>query len=367
MDCPDIVQIETEVFADALRRVRRPYKATIEVTARCNNRCAHCYLDPSGHPSPPELPLEFHLELMDALAAEQCLWLALTGGEPMIRPDFPQLYEAAKRRGFIVTLYSNACLVTPEIADLLYHLPPRVVSISVYGATKETYETVTATPGSFDAAMNGIQLLHERGVPMRLKTMVLRTNAHELEKLRAFAASVGSDLQVDACVHPTIFGGMHPLQYRLSPPEAVRLDIEDLARRESWETVCEKHRNLPVPTARFVCEVPQSGLCVTADGHVCPCVVARSFRWPLNLSDVHGSLARIFYEEFPPALAGDLSPASPCSRCGLRHLCAACFAWRELESGSGETPCPWACELAELRARALGEAGRLPEVFQSRH
>jgi MoaA/NifB/PqqE/SkfB family radical SAM enzyme len=366
MDCPDISRIESEAFANALRKVRRPYKASIEVTARCNNRCPHCYLDPAGHPNPPEMPLEFHLELMDALAAEQCLWLALTGGEPMIRPDFPQLYEGAKRRGFIVTIYSNACLVTPEIADLLYEMPPRVVSISVYGATQKTYETVTGTPGSFEAAMNGIRLLHERGIPLRIKTMVLRTNAHELEQMRAFAASVGSDLQVDACVQPTVFAGMGPLQYRLSPAEAVRLDIDDPARRESWELMSQKHRGQPAPTSRFICDVAQSGLYVTAEGHVCPCVVARSFHWPLDLSDVRGSLARIFYEKFPSALAGDLSCSSPCARCGLRHLCPACFVWRELESGSGEAPCLWACELANLRAQAVGDPGQLPENLPSR-
>jgi MoaA/NifB/PqqE/SkfB family radical SAM enzyme len=364
MDCPEIASTEAEAFAQTLRGIRRPYKATLETTARCNNRCPHCYLDPIGHPDPPDLPLDFHLSVLDALAAEQCLWLAITGGEPMIRSDFPQLYEGAKRRGFVVTLYSNACLVTPDIADLLHHMPPRVVSISIYGATPQTYDAVTATPGSFEAAMRGIRLLHERGVPVRLKTMILRTNAHELQAMRDIAASVDSDLQVDACVQPTIFSGMEPLRYRVSPAEALRLDVEDEARYESWRQIRDKHIDSPVAPRRFVCDVMQSGLFVTADGHVCPCVSARSFAWPLDRSDVHGSLARIFYDEFPRALEGDLSPSSPCAQCGVRHLCAACFVWRELESGSGEVPCRWACQLARLRAEALGDGGSLPECLQ---
>jgi MoaA/NifB/PqqE/SkfB family radical SAM enzyme len=71
-----------------------------EVTARCNLRCAHCYINlPADDRAARqrELSLQDWRRIIDEIVAEGCLWLLFTGGEPLVRPDFPDIYLHAKK------------------------------------------------------------------------------------------------------------------------------------------------------------------------------------------------------------------------------------------------------------------------------
>ena len=68
------------------------------------------------------------------------MWCLISGGEPLLRPDFPEIYLALKRHGLLVSVFTNACLVTEEHVELFRRYPPRDIEVSVYGATRETYE-----------------------------------------------------------------------------------------------------------------------------------------------------------------------------------------------------------------------------------
>ena len=162
---------------------RVPLEGTLETTFRCNLACVHCYVNqPAGSRAEraKELELSRLKALVDELAAEGCLDLLLTGGEVLLRPDFPDLYLHAVRAGLRVTVFTNGTLVTDKIADLFAEFHPACVEISLYGMTRETYERVTRVPGSFDRCLQGIRKLHEARVPLKLKTMVLSWNAHEV-------------------------------------------------------------------------------------------------------------------------------------------------------------------------------------------
>ncbi len=362
MDCDGITELEQQQFAALITKVRRPYKALIEVTQRCNNCCRHCYLDPAGHVPPPDLPTEYFLELFDALAAEETLWLTLTGGEPLTRSDFPLLYEQAKRRGFLVGLFTNACLITDEIADLLAQLPPRLVSISLYGATAPTYESITCTPGSFDQAIAGIHRVHERGIHGHLKTVLMRSNAHELEGMQRLAEDLGWKLHIDALVQPTIYGSQAPLEDRLSPEEALRLDTELPERREAWLEVCEANRETKPIGRLYPCAAGHSNVFISATGQVHPCLVARSLAWPLDRDNMRASLHSIFYDSFPDTMS--FCPPGPfaCGECEAQYLCVSCPACRELETGSAALPCAYNCRLTQLRTEAFGVPHRPPRL-----
>ena len=236
MDCA-IPELALTSLLSRLTGDRRPYAAALELTRRCNNRCIHCYVDPVGHETVPEQGTEFWLGLLDALAAEQCVWLTLTGGDPLLRPDFAAIYEAAKRHGMVVAVFTNARLVTDAIADLFYELPPRVVSASIYGATRRTYDHVAQAPGAYDEAMAGLARLHARGVPVQLKTVAMRSNVHELDGMRDYAHERGWFFWYDSRIVPVRDGDRRVLAERLSPEEVVELDVGDAGRRESWESI----------------------------------------------------------------------------------------------------------------------------------
>ena len=105
-----------------LRTAAVPAAGSIEPTRRCNLRCAHCYVGAerfSPDAGAGELDTAAWLALIDDVAAAGCLELCCTGGEPLLRADFPALYERARRAGIAVTLFTNGTLVDAATAALL--------------------------------------------------------------------------------------------------------------------------------------------------------------------------------------------------------------------------------------------------------
>jgi hypothetical protein len=130
---------------------RYPLGGSLEVTERCNLACLHCFINqPAGNrdAAAGELTLPQVRNVLDQMAGAGCLFLLITGGEALLRPDFREIWSYAKRKGMLVSLFTNGTLVTPRIADFLAEWRPGAVEISC-GATQDTYERVTQVPGSY--------------------------------------------------------------------------------------------------------------------------------------------------------------------------------------------------------------------------
>jgi len=180
---------------------RVPLSGVIELTRRCPLKCVHCYnnLPPENSQArSQELSFKEHCRILDEITEAGCLWLLFTGGEILLRKDFLDIYAYAKRKGFLITLFTNGILLTEEIADFLADAPPFTTEITLYGHTAETYERITQVPGSFERCMRGIRLLKERGLPLKLKTMALTLNLHEIGDMKKFAEEdLGISFKID--------------------------------------------------------------------------------------------------------------------------------------------------------------------------
>ena len=135
-------------------------------------------------------------DILQQAADLGCLQVRFTGGEPLLRPDFEELYLYARRLGLKVLLFTNARLITPHLADLFAHIPPLVtIEITVYGMRRESYEAVTRGPGSFAQFWRGVNLLLERNVPFVVKSALLPQNKHEMDEFEAWAKNDSVDDQ----------------------------------------------------------------------------------------------------------------------------------------------------------------------------
>ena len=138
---------------------RVPMEVSIEVTRRCPLECLHCYnnlpmADRAARNR--ELSLEEYRRLLDQIADAGCFWILFTGGEIFARPDFLDIYSYAKSKGFLITLFTNGTMITERIADFLAEYRPFAIEITLYGATRKTYDALTQIPGSYDRCMRGI-------------------------------------------------------------------------------------------------------------------------------------------------------------------------------------------------------------------
>src|SRR5271168_5609602 len=176
---------------------RAPMQVSIEVTRRCPLEGQHCYnnLPMSDEQARGrEMPTGEHFRMLDELVEMGCFWLLYTGGEIFARKDFLEIYTYAKKKGFLITLFTNGIMVNEQIADYLVEWPPFAIEITLYGRTRETYEALTAIPGSYDRCLRGIKLLKERGLPLKLKTVATSINKHEIFAMKQFAEE---ELRVD--------------------------------------------------------------------------------------------------------------------------------------------------------------------------
>ena len=168
---------------------RAVFSFDLEATARCNLDCRHCYINGrpgTRRPRSSELGVDEIGRIGAEAAARGAVWCLITGGEPLLRKDFFDLYQALLSKGLLLSLFTNATLVTDEHVRFFRKFPPRDIEVTVYGVTRETYERVTRTPGSFAAFKRGLDRLLGSGVTVRLKAMALRSNKHELAGHRRF-------------------------------------------------------------------------------------------------------------------------------------------------------------------------------------
>jgi len=347
------------VLAERLRskaaRQRIPLEGSLELTARCNLACRHCYINQPaivGGSAAAELDTGALIGIIDQLAAAGCLWLALTGGEPLLRPDFPAIYEHARRRGFLITLLTNGTLIDRPIAALLGRLPPLVVEVSVYGHTAATTAAVTGVAGAHDACREGLARLAEHGVRYRLKTTLTAANRHELADLRALAADRGVEFRFDGLLNPLLDGSPLPADVALAPAELVGLELGDEASRAAWHARVRQQR-APAPSPH-PCAAGLSAFHVDFAGNLTPCLMAR--RPAISL--LEQPFADAWNGPLREAIEGWAAAGSPCRDCALAACCDACPGWSLLARGDAGRPVEQLCRIAEERARSLGIAGR---------
>jgi hypothetical protein len=143
------------------------------------------------------------------------------------RPQrFSRDLHLRQEKGFLITLFTNGTLINEKIADYLVEWPPFAIEITLYGRTRETYEALTAIPGSYDRCLRGIKLLRERGLPLKLKTVATSINKHEVFAMKQFAEEeLGVEFKIDGQINPRIDCSQSPLAVRLTPEEVVALDM----------------------------------------------------------------------------------------------------------------------------------------------
>ena len=223
---------------------RVPVNGTIEVTRRCPLGCVHCYNNlpmDDREARDGELTREEHCRILDEIAEAGCLWLLYTGGEVFARPDFLDIYTYAKRKGLLVSLFTNGTLITQAVADRLAEHRPFQIEITLYGRTAETYERITGVPGSYERCMRGIRLLTERGLPLRLKTMAITLNQHEIGEMKQFVQNdLGLEFRFDGMINCRIDCSQSPLAVRLEPEQIVAFDLQDPKRVTEWKKFAER-------------------------------------------------------------------------------------------------------------------------------
>jgi MoaA/NifB/PqqE/SkfB family radical SAM enzyme len=357
---------------------------TMELTERCNNDCIHCCVNlPADDQATRERELSTAqiMAILTEAASLGCMTVRYTGGEPLLREDFEELYLFTRRLGLGVALFTNATLITPHLADLLARFPPRErIEITVYGMKRKSYEAVSRVPGSFDAAWRGIHLLLEREVPFVVKGALLPPNRDEVDEFDAWVATIP---WMDRPPKYVVFfdmrsrrGSVHHsdlaknrLIKRIRPSPEEGFDV--LARRsesylKNMKATYSRFTRLPGDVL-FTCSSGQGGGCVDAYGKFQPCLPLRHPETVYDLTvpspsarpalGVVGGVEEALTNFFPRLR--ELRATNPayltrCACCFLKRMCRHCPAKSWAEHGTLDTPVEYFCTVAHAQARYLG-------------
>ena len=340
---------------------------SFEVTARCNNNCRHCYINLPASDQRARAN-EITLEEIDRITSEAvelgAVWCTLTGGEPLLRKDFADIYLLLKRKGLLVGLYTNATLITPAHVELFKKYPLRNLEVTVYGVTAATYEAVTRVPGSFAAFKRGLDLLLAGGIPVRLKAMTLRSNLHEHAAIASFCREHTKDYyRFDPVLNLRIDGdskrNQEIISERLTAEEIVQIEREDGQRFQELQRNCSYYLS-PDPIHLdcdhlFHCSAGMESFELSHDGkfRLCSSLVA-----PGAAFDLRKGTLREAWTQFVPRvreMRAQHADFFKCRDCSIKNLCSRCPATAFIEHGEFDRVVEYFCQVAHARAESLKE------------
>jgi radical SAM protein with 4Fe4S-binding SPASM domain len=348
----------SEVMHQRQTSQRTPQQVSIEVTRRCPLECQHCYnnLPMGDHDARSrEMTTVEHFRMLDELVEMGCFWLLYTGGEIFARKDFLEIYTYAKQKGFLITLFTNGTLINEKIADYLVEWPPFAIEITLYGRTKETYEALTQIPGSYEKCLRGIELLRERHLPLKLKTVATSINKHEISAMRRFAEEdLGVEFKCDGQINPRIDCSQSPLAVRLTPEEVVALDLNAPKGISEYRRLVKHDFDNPPSLAQidttYFCGGGMNSFAVNAYGEMGICVISQQETFDIRQSGLKPAWEHSLHD----VRTRKRTRVTKCIQCRIQSICGMCPANGEMENGDRESPVSFLCNVAHLRAAAIG-------------
>ncbi len=332
------------------------YSAMIEITPRCNFDCVHCYMSDQHEHEP--LSTARLKEIIDILFEKEVLFLTFSGGEVFTRTDFAEIYMHAKKKGFIVELYSNGSMISDELIDLFIKYPPLLVDISLYGSNEETYQKVTRRSGMFERVVNNIRSLVEAGIRVSLKAPVLSCYYDQIPEMMKIATKFNLPFRTGFEIFPTVGNDASVQDFSVSAYEMLRYEFDKYARGRTERGEKEGYEYVDLPRERplFRCKLGRASCSIDYKGNLCPCNSFRHAGQQLT-RDSFDSIWQSF-GEYPKMKA---SEDYPCLHCDAYNYCDICPAMMEFVYGDMEHIDAHFCKTAKARHRHydLGESAEI--------
>ncbi len=334
--------------------INRPSVCQFELTFACGLHCKHCYTDCYNKPAylKKELTTQEVKFILDKVYQAGVIWLCFTGGDPLARKDFLDIYAYAKDKGFIVTIFTNAYSMTEEIAAYLKKRLPFVIEITLNAAEKETYEKISQVKGSFKKVREGINCILKAKLPLKIKTQITQDNLKATDKIRQFITGLGLPFRPSFDLHARLDGDLAPCNLRIPPEEFFHsngkkhtADTSDDQMPACQPQALPGAKKIRGQAHLFHCAIGGGdGIQVDPYGNIFSCNLIRNSHFNLLEVDIDAArnklLSLVRNKQFVTN--------SKCNGCNLRESCHWCPGRAYVEKGNAEAPIEYYCKLAAL-------------------
>lgn len=334
-----------------------PLSGNFELTPRCNFNCRMCYVHQTVR-AEDEWSAEQWLELGRTARDAGMIFLLLTGGEPLIRKDFREIYSGLKKLGLLISINTNASLIDRDWVEFFKKDPPLRMNISLYGASDETYRALCGH-GSFHTVTENIRMLRDAGIQVRLNASITPLNAGDIPGIYRFAQENELAVKGTAYMFPParINGGAFgEALHRFSAEEAA---AKTLLCREQYMTPAQIGSMAPAEWndpnedctdgqgEKMQCRAGRTNFWVTWDGRMLPCGM-----FPTEGHDLN----RMSFAEAWEATKRDtqaLTLPAACKTCDLRAVCPLCAAACLAETGRADLRPAYVCQMTHELAKLI--------------
>lgn len=334
---------------------RYPVSVNFELLPVCNLNCRMCYIrtdtklvrEMGGLRS-----VEEWLDLARQMKEMGTLFLLLTGGEAFLYPDFKRLYIELYKMGFWITINTNGTLIDEEAVSWLREYPPKLVSMSLYGASNETYESICGQKGMFDRVDRAARLLRENHIRFEFKTMYTPLNVDDFDVCWKYVSQFGVYYEAANYAFPPARKVEKEKQIRFNATDCAELALRSNLYSKGPEKFAHSvinHLQKYENTRRspggmlygFTCGAANNSCWITWQGHMTPCAMLEN---PHTLPFETGFA--VAWDELKAKC--DVILMSPkCSHCEKRAVCTVCPASCFAETGSFENHSPYHCEMID--------------------
>lgn len=336
-------------------QMHKPNICQFELTFACGLHCKHCYTDCYNRKKfiNKELKTPEVKDIIDKLYKMGVLWICFTGGDPLTRNDFLDIYSYTKKKGFIVSIFTNGYSMTEETAGYLAGDPPFVIELTLNAVTLKTYEAISGVAGSYKKVMHGLELILQNKLPLKVKTMATRQNYHELRRIKEFLAERKIKFRADYFLFARLNQEDTPCKLRLSPAQ-VKF-FSRLFYPLSGKARYRKPKDLSGTVLAagktegklFRCAAGGSdGINLDPYGRMFVCCALR--KPAIDFLNSSPSEERKFIlDKFSKFTRAQFKTRSECRSCKLADFCRICPGKKYLEIRDWEKPIEYFCQIAK--------------------
>lgn len=334
-----------------------PLSGTFELTSRCNLDCKMCYIHRRANDLDArreELTTGQWLDLARVAQEKGMLLLLLTGGEPLLRSDFREIYSECRNLGLMVSLNTNGTMMTEQMVSFLADNPPQRVNLTLYGASRETYQKLCGDGNAFERAYQGVEMLRQAGIPLKLNYSMTPLNQGDVQQVYSFARERGLLMQTASYMFPPVRACADGTcgVFRLTPEEAAQAQLEYDQFRMNEAQLLERVKRVlegkeiqdpdwecqELPTERIRCRAGSTTFWVTYDGQMRPCGMMQVPSVNIREGNFQSAWETIRQER------DKIMIPDRCSSCEWKQICEFCPAASYGETGRFEDVPEYLCQ-----------------------
>lgn len=337
-DKKEVLTDSSEFFYEEFHKVPQIFGLQIEVTARCNERCIHCYIPNKKKEGGKDMELALILRVLDEAKEMGTLQVTLSGGELFMHKDIGTILRHARKNDFSISILSNLALLSDKHISLLKEINPSLVQVSLYSMKTEEHDAITLVKGSFVKTKNAIERLVAADIPVQISCPVMKLNRKSYKDVLVYANKLRTKAYTDYIMMAQADHNVSNLAQRISVDETAEL-LTDMLQfdKDYFDTTLQqepKSFDIEKYKKSSVCGVGVDNICLTANGDYYPCA---GWQGMILGNAYEKSLKDIWENSEPIKELRKITNASfpECVECEAKDFCAMCLV-RNYNENNGD-------------------------------